>query len=202
MIIFHRRGRYLLNSLFAALLLSLGATRSAEAFDTPDSAIAAAVENVCKPYMRNASVNRERALDQARRLGFHQASREESLIGISEDMTATFGPAKITITLQGPDGDKSCGVAVQGDPQAFDRYLQHLAADGWISAGELIEGEPRNEWFWESGGRFTIIAGKYGGPLMTAPSTRVLALVVELGKNSIPPVCSPTQGAPCRSAWR
>lgn len=204
-----------LNSAFAvtaALLASCNSAASgqqyraggeaspAAAFLTPDEALNAAVEMVCRPYLTGeATHSRGKALAEA--AGFRPASRNEALEGIGEDyvaMMATPGRARVTIDFDFDNGaGEDCGVAVMDAAPTFDSYIQKLLTSGWKPAGPpILSGAERTEWIWAPDGSATLVATRLIDMSRVSPG-RVLALYLTRGAQAIPPKCGPDQEPPC-----
>ncbi|WP_133255314.1 hypothetical protein [Phenylobacterium kunshanense] len=205
------------NSAFAvaaALLASCNSTASSQqyrahgepspgaAFSTPDEAVNAAVEMVCRPYLTGeATPARGKALAEA--AGFRPASRSEALEGIGEDYVAMIAPlvrARVTIDFGFDTGaGEDCGVAVMDAAPAFDSYVQKLLTSGWKPAGPpILSGAERTEWMWAPDGSATLVATRLIDMSRVSPG-RVLALYLTRGAQPIPPKCGPDQEPPCRN---
>jgi len=178
-----------------------GATTPSPSFSSATAALDAALGQVCRPYVAGDPIEaRASALSTAS--GFRRASPTESLEGIGEDYIANISPAsgsRVTLDFNLDSGDRDCGIAVMGAPQAFDNFINGLLASGWKSAGPpvSVNGEI-TEWIWAPDESSTVVATRLSD-MSAAWKGRVFGMYVTKGAQPIPPACSPTQAPPCRT---
>lgn len=181
----------------------LGATTPSPSFASATEALDAAFEQVCRTYLAGGP-NKTRASAISIASGFRIASSAEALEGIGEDYVANVSPTsafRVTLDFDLSNGGRDCGIAVVGDPQAFDSFIEGLLSSGWKPAGPPISGNGEiTQWIWAPDDSLTVVATRLNN-MSAAGQDRVLALYVMTGAQQIPPACSPTQAPPCRVTY-